>query len=69
MTKGRIFRVRVKLAIESWVEVTADTPDAAERAAAALPGVITVFGRSAVRGDKLAAAPVLPAGVQEDLFE
>ena len=48
----RPWRVRVNRAVEDWVELSAETCEQAERAAAALPGVIGVFGRSAIPADK-----------------
>ena len=68
MPRKTPWRVRVKLAVESWVEVQATTPLEAETEAYKLPNVISVFGRSAILGNKIAASPE-PAGVQEELFE
>ena len=59
------WRVRVKRAIEDWVDVEAESAVEAEQKAIAVPGVISVFGRSAVRGDFVAEAD-RPAGVRED---
>lgn len=65
MSRPIIWRVRVKRSIEDWVEVSADSGPRAEVEAAVIPGVISVFGKSAVRGDEI-AAPVRPTGVSED---
>ena len=67
MKQQKLWRVRVKLAVESWVEIAADTPLIAEAEAAKLPGVISVFGRSAIPGDQPAASRT-PIGVQEEMF-
>ena len=48
----KLWRVRVKRAVEDWVELSAETGSQAERAAASLPGVINVFGLSAIPADK-----------------
>ncbi len=61
------WRVRVKLSVETWVDVDAPTAKIAEQEAAKLPNVISVFGLSATPADKLAEAP-RPVGVQEELF-
>ncbi len=59
------WRVRVKLAIEGWVDVDATNAITAEIEAAKLPGVISVFGASATLANKVAG--VEPAtGVQEE---
>jgi len=59
------WRVRVKRAIEDWVDVEAESAVEAERKAIAVPGVISVFGRSAVPGDFRAEAE-RPVGVTEE---
>ena len=59
------WRVRVKRAQESWVEVQSHTAAGAEEEAMKVPGVLQVFGKSAVRADE-ATAPERPAGVRED---
>ena len=60
------WRVRVRLSVEHWVDVEAETAGLAEAAAANLPNVLSVFGKSAVRADKLAEAQ-RSEGVQEGL--
>jgi len=65
MPRSIVWRVRVKRAMESWVEVQALSAAQAEIEAAKVPGVINVFGRSAIRADE-SAAPEPPAGVRED---
>ena len=59
------WRVRVKRAQESWVEVQSHTAAGAEAEAAKVPGVLQVFGRSAVRADE-ATSPERPAGVRDE---
>lgn len=65
MPRLTIWRVRVKRAVEVWVDVQAVTSAQAEADAVNLPGVISVFGKSAIRGDE-AALPERPAGVREE---
>ena len=64
MARSIIWRVRVNRATESWVEVQALSAAAAEIEAAKVPGVINVFGRSAIRSDE-STAPEPPVGVME----
>ena len=59
------WRVRVKRAIEDWVDVEAESAVEAEQKAIAVPGVLSVFGKSAVRSDFVAESE-RPAGVRED---
>ena len=59
------FRVRVRRSIEDWVDVQAASPQQAEVLAAAVPGVMNVFPRSAVRADLIAGAR-LPAGIEDE---
>ena len=67
MRKQMTWRVRVRRAIEDWVDVIADTPEQAETMAVSVPGVISVFGQSAMRGNKpLLGTTVPPVGVEED---
>ena len=65
MARSIPWRVRVNRATEAWVEVQALTVVEAEAEAAKVPGVISVFGRSAIRSDE-SAVPERPAGVRED---
>lgn len=65
MPRLTMWRVRTKRAIEAWVDVQAVTAAEAEASAANLPGVISVFGKSAIRGDE-AALPERPAGVMDE---
>lgn len=58
------WRVRVKRAMEVWVDVMAVTADEAEAEAINFLGVISVFGKSAIRGDQ-ESLPDRPAGVEE----
>jgi hypothetical protein len=65
MRKQRLWRVRVRKSVEDWVDVQADTPLQAEKLAATLPFVISVFTGSVIRGDRpIDQGP--PVGVQED---
>ena len=52
MRRQKTWRVRVVRKVEEWVSVQADTPLQAELLAATLPMVLSVFGGSAMRGDK-----------------
>lgn len=65
MSRLTTWRVRVKRAMEVWVDVQATTAVEAEADAVKLPGVISVFGKSAIRGDE-AALPERPPGVREE---
>ena len=65
MARSIVWRVRVKRSSESWVEVQASSAAEAEIEAAKVPSVISVFGKSAIRGDE-SAAPDRPAGVRDD---
>ena len=55
----------MKRAIEDWVDVEAESAVEAEQKAIAVPGVLSVFGKSAVRGDFVAEAD-RPVGVREN---
>jgi hypothetical protein len=59
------WRVRVKRSIEDWVDVIADDPLQAELQAASIPGVISVFGKSAISGMR-AVDQVPAAGVMDE---
>lgn len=65
MPRPIIWRVRVRRAMEVWVDVQAVTGAEAEVEAIKLPGVIGVFGKSAIRGDE-AALPERAPGVREE---
>lgn len=65
MRRQRTWRVRVRRALEDWIDVQADSPLQAEELAATLPQVLSVFGGSAMRGDKPIDS-IPPAGVQDD---
>lgn len=65
MPKQRTWRVRVVRKVEDWVDVDADTPLSAENLAALLPQVVSVFGGSAMRGDK-PVDQIPPIGVEEE---
>ena len=64
MARSVIWRVRVRRSIEVWVDVEAVSGVQAELEAAKVPGVLSVFGMSAIRGDE-AARPEPPEGVKE----
>lgn len=51
--------------MEVWVDVQSYSAGEAEAGAANLPGVLSVFGKSAIRGDE-AALPERPTGVREE---
>jgi hypothetical protein len=63
--RAAIWRVRVKRAIESWVEVQAASAAEAEREAAKVPGVVSVFARSAATGDEIVQEGQ-PLGVRDE---
>lgn len=65
MRRQKRWRVRVRRAIEDWIEVQCDTPQEAEELAAVRPGVISVFGKSAISGER-GVDQVPLAGVLED---
>ena len=65
MPRPHIWRVRVKRAIESWVEVRAPTGAEAEKEAINVPGTLSVFAKSAIRAD-FEPETERPAGVRED---
>lgn len=65
MARPQPWRVRVRRAIETWVDVEATSGPEAESEAAKVPGVISVFGRSALRGDESAKPLPLP-GVEDE---
>jgi hypothetical protein len=63
--RAKLWRVRVSMAQEGWVEVLALSGAEAEILAGAHPGVIQVFSKSAVPGDQPAHKPIV-AGVEEE---
>lgn len=63
MTNMKPWRVRVIRAVELWVDVQAESSAQAETLARNLPQVLSVFGGSAIRADKLAGERM--AGVEE----
>ena len=65
MRKAKMWRVRVRRAVEEWVGVQADDILHAERLAATLPGVLSVLTGSTMRGDR-PVAEVPPIGVVDD---
>lgn len=65
MYKKNIWRVRVRRAVEDWVDVQADTGAEAEVLAAQLPQVLSVFGKSAMPGN-ITKEYAKPHGVADD---
>ena len=59
------WKVRVRRATEDWVLVQAYNAKDAEDRAAAVPGVLSVFPGTTVRGDE-ADRPLPPPGVEEE---
>jgi hypothetical protein len=50
-TRIPVWRVRVKKVTEDWIDVEAMTPELAEQEAAKVPFVLSVFPKSAMRGE------------------
>jgi hypothetical protein len=59
------WRVRVMRKVEDWVDVQATTAQEAETYAYNIPGVLSVFGKSAIRGDMPIEGDTV-VGVRED---
>lgn len=59
-----LWRVRVRMSVENWLEIPAATAREAEAQAATRPHVLQVLTGSSVRGEKRADRP----GIQENLF-
>lgn len=55
----------MRRAVEDWVDVQADSGPEAEVLAARLPQVISVFGKSAIRGN-ITKEHAPPVGVADD---
>ena len=68
MRRQKTWRVRVVRKVEEWVSVQADTPLQAETITASMPMVLSVFGGSAMRGDKPIEGMTLPltASIEDD---
>lgn len=66
MIKKKTWQVRVYRKVEGWVNVQADTAHEAELKAMGLPNVLSVFGKSAIRGDR-PVGQVVAQGVEDDL--
>jgi hypothetical protein len=64
MARPSPWRIRVLRSTEDWVEVLALDSNIAYEEAAKVPGVLQVFGGSAIRADH-AAVPERPAGVED----
>lgn len=54
------WRVRVMKKVEEWIDVQAASATEAESEAYKVPNVLSVFGRSAIPGDRM---------IEGDLFE
>jgi len=65
MPRPNIWRVRVKKVIEDWVETQAYSAAEAEQEAVKVPGVVSVFPRSAIRADFVPESE-RPVGVREE---
>ena len=65
MSRPKLWRVRVKKVVEDWVDVTALMAEDAERMAAQVPNVVSVFGRSATLAEKI-YTPEIACGVEEE---
>lgn len=65
MQRKKPWRVRVMRKVEDWVQVEADSAPAAEVLAGQLPFVLSVFGKSAIPGDKPLVSTD-PRGVLDD---
>lgn len=55
MPRPTQWRVRVRIAIEGWVDVDAQSAPHAESEAAKVPGVLSVFAKSAMPSNELQA--------------
>lgn len=51
--KGKLWRVRIRRAVDQWVELDANTPEEAEALAGQIPNVLSVFGKSATPGNRI----------------
>jgi len=65
MARPVYYRVRVRRATETWVEVAALSTENAEDEALKVPGVLSVFGKSAIRVDET-NRPGRPEGVRDE---
>lgn len=65
MARRLPFKVRVHKLVELWVDVEASTPAEAEAEAVKVPGVVSVFAKSAMRADRPADEPG-PISVEDD---
>jgi len=63
-SKVKKWRVRVYKKVETWIEVQAENSLQAEALAANVPFVLSVFGNSAISGDKPIDGPV-PIGMTD----
>ena len=65
MARPEQWRVRVKSCIETWVEVAAHSAAEAEAEAVNVPGVISVFPKSATSARQVVVRDPI-AGVEEE---
>ena len=63
-SKLKRWRVRVRRSVEEWIEVQAENALQAETLASTMPFVLSVFGNSAISGDKPIDGPV-PIGMTD----
>jgi hypothetical protein len=66
MRKQKLWRVRVYRKVEEWVTIKADTALQAEELAITLPFVLSVFGKSAMPGNKAVDSLSAVAMVEEE---
>lgn len=66
MRKQKFWRVRVYRKVEEWVTVQADTGLQAEQLALNMPFVLSVFGQSAMPGNKAVDSLSAVAMVEEE---
>ena len=65
MSRLPTWRVRIKRIVEDWVDVEAVSALEAETEAYKIPGVVSVFGRSAIPGNQPIEG-ALPTGVHDE---
>ena len=66
MPKQIIWRVRVRRAIEEWIDIKADSALQAEQEAANRPNVLGVLTGSTMRGDRPIEGMIPPIGVEDN---
>lgn len=65
----KVWRVRVYRKVEVWVDVQADDSTEAEVLAGNLPNVLSVFNKSAMRGDRPVDSIPLAAVEDRDISD